>query len=420
MKYILFFLFIFQTSFSQELKRCFDSTMMVNNSFHRLKNSNLKSLDDIRMPKNARKFEGIVKIPVVVHIIHNNKTLAIGGANNGNISRDQVLTQIQVLNEDFRHKTGTLGFGNGGADTEIEFFLAIKDPNGNPTTGINRIYEASPSFDLNRDLSFMASLSYWDSKKYLNVWVTTLQKGYLGYGSTPYVPSLDLTDEEIDTEDGVFVDHRNFGKKIGTANSTDESRVIYNYGRTLTHELGHWLGLYHTWGDEFCGDDYVDDTPTTNSANQTRFCREKFSTCNGTRTRNLIENYMDYTPDSCMNMFTEGQKIRMRKVIELAPSRRMVALNGASMLLPKTSNLEASIFPNPVSNYLFFKVLIPDNQQISIDLIDNTGFVYLARKTIEKINSFVDEIDVQQLKQGLYLLRISTQTETKVVRFFKN
>ena len=419
MKKIVFALLIFLSGFGQEQPRCPEKTLLKSKKNYQQRIDALKNLDNLPKSPNARISVGLVyRIPVVVHVIHNNRSLSIGGETNQNISKEQILSQLKVLNDDYRNKMSPQNFNSNGSDVELEFFLATKDPEGKPTSGIIRVFNDQADYDLNSELEFVSSLSYWDSKKYLNVWVLALTDGYLGYGELPFLPSLGLEDQQNEKIDGIFVDYRNFGKGIGTSTIRND-RPIYSYGRTLTHEIGHWLGLFHTWGDAFCGDDLVEDTPTTNSANQTKFCRDKFSNCGGIRTRNLIENYMDYSPDSCMNSFTNGQKIRMRTVIEKFPNRRLVTLNGESMSLPQSAVLAVDVFPNPVSDKLFYRTLLPKQSKIFIEIFNETGnsLYQEAKNTTE---SYVDEIDVQNFKPGIYLIKINNEEASKTIRFFKN
>ena len=419
MKKIVLFLSIFFAGFSQEKPRCPENTLLKSKKEYLQRIDALKNLEILPEIPNARIGVGLVyKIPIVVHVIHNNRSLTIGGETNQNISKEQIQSQIKVLNDDYRNKTSTQNFNPSGSDVELEFFLATKDPDGKPTTGIIRVFNDQADYDLDSELEFVSSLSYWDSKKYLNVWVLELTDGYLGYGELPFLPSLGLEDQQNEKIDGIFVDYRNFGKGIGTSTIKND-RPIYSYGRTLTHEIGHWLGLFHTWGDAFCGDDLVEDTPTTNSANQTKFCRDKFSNCGGIRTRNLIENYMDYSPDSCMNSFTNGQKIRMRTVIEKFQNRRLVTLNGESMSLPQSTVLAVDVFPNPVVNKLFYRTLLPKQSKIFIEIFNETGNS-LYQEVKSTTESYVDEIDVQNFKPGIYLIRINNEEASKTIRFFKN
>lgn len=255
----------------------------------------------------------ILTIPVVVHVVHNVASSSIG---NRNISDEQILSQIRVLNEDFRKIMGTPGFNTSpvGADTRIEFCLANRDLNGAPTNGIVRVYNSKTSFSINDD-AYLKSLSLWPSHHYLNIWVTQLSQQMLGYAQFPSgsgVAGLGSVDEGAAT-DGVVIDYRFFGSE-GTV------RAPYDKGRTTTHEVGHWLGLRHIWGDSQCGTDYVHDTPRHESENHD--CGS-LSDCSGTgfSTQDMVENYMDYTPDACMNIYTNGQSERMRIVMQNSPRR---------------------------------------------------------------------------------------------------
>ena len=232
-------------------------------------------------------------IPVVVHIIHN------GGSEN--ISEAQVQSQIQILNEDYGKFTGTNGDGNG-VDTKVRFCLAKKDPNGNCTNGIVRIKSTLTNHQ-SYQRALMKELSFWDNTRYLNIYVVKSINGNVGgYSSFPGGPP---------DEDGVVVRHNLFGN-TGTASSS--------LGRTTTHELGHWFGLYHTFnngcGTDLCADgDYVCDTPPQSSpsynCNTLNTCSNDIPDVNDQK-----ENYMNYTPDACKDMFTNGQRQRIQATLD--------------------------------------------------------------------------------------------------------
>ena len=314
-KYFVFIsLLLHFSSFAQKTRFCanvaFDSIARISHPELLLRKIRYEQALEVHMQgqKNFRVAAEIIRIPVVVHIIHNQANGAIAGTN---ISDEQVFSQIKVLNEDYRRKVGTMGFNSNpiGADTEIEFFLASIDPDGKPSSGITRSFNLKQTYNVtnDNDRQIMSSLSYWDSNKYLNIWVAPLGSGFIGYGEFPFAESIEgLDSEATENLDGVYIDYTTFGRKIGT-----NTKGLYSFGRTATHEIGHWLGLYHPWGDERCGTDYVADTPQSTGPNSTAFCRDIFSTCAGVRTRNLIEDYMDYTPDSCMNIFTH--RIRFKQ-----------------------------------------------------------------------------------------------------------
>lgn len=362
-------------------------------------------------PGRSRVGEVIYRIPVVVHVVHNNSSGFVGGANNSNISDEQIASQIRVLNEDYRRMADTRGFNTNpiGADTGIEFFLARTDTDGNQTSGITRHYSQKTTFNVydksTGDDILLSQISYWPSDKYLNIWVTTLKNEYLGYAQFPEAEGIDgLSSLENELTDGVIIDYRYFGSDIGAVTSR-----TYRYGRTTTHEVGHWLGLIHTWGDAVCGTDFCNDTPPTESANQTTECPEKFSNCNGTRTRNQIENYLDYTPDACMNLFTQDQRTRMRAVIEASPRRQRVVRSADP--LPQTESLTVNVFPNPAQKQSTLEVLFTGFQSFQVDITDLSGRIIRSQNYTNYPSSSIT-IPLDALNRGVYFVKVHTDKET--------
>jgi hypothetical protein len=241
----------------------------------------------------------VITIPVVVHIVY--KTSA------QNVSNNDVYSQIQVLNEDFRKTNPDASsvpsaFSGVAADCEIEFCLAVRDPSGNVTTGITRTYTSSSSFSTNDDMKHNSSggKDAWNTSDYLNIWVCNISGGILGYAQFPNSGSAN--------EDGIVIDYAYFGDISAT--------YPYHKGRTATHEVGHWLNLRHIWGDSYCGNDYVSDTPTQASSNGGCPSFPSTSNCTGNAPNgDMFMNYMDYTYDACMYMFSTGQKTRMRATL---------------------------------------------------------------------------------------------------------
>lgn len=270
-----------------------------------------KKLQNIIKARKSSKLQTVngttlVRIPVVVHVIHNGTAIGVGA----NISDEQVLSQIQVLNEDFRKIAGTRGENSNpvGADTNIEFYLAKEDPDCNPTTGIQR-YDFSSiatSWDVqgNTD-SVLKPMTIWDSSRYMNMWTVTFSDPtYLGYGQFPGGPA--------DT-DGVVMDYHYFGSNDAPGVNLDSS-APYDLGRTTTHEVGHFLGLLHTFQGGCIGiGDEVADTPAVKEANFN--CPVGIDSCPSDPGLDMVENYMDYTDDACMNVFTIGQSARMDGVL---------------------------------------------------------------------------------------------------------
>lgn len=259
-----------------------------------------------QVDQSARPMRGGVRrIPVVVHIIQSSALVRI--------TDGRVQSQIDVLNEDFRKMNADTSnipapFVGVASDTEIEFCLATIDPNGCPTNGINRIISPENAHHEQDDEEQLKALIQWNPRMYLNIWVPEEVPTLLGYATFP--TSLSFAPEL----DGVVVNGQNFGRGNGIPAST------YDLGRTATHEVGHWLGLFHTFqggcgggSPSTCstGGDRICDTPPTANANYS--CPGTKNTCTETPTdlNDQTNNYMDYVDDRCMNMFTEGQKTRM-------------------------------------------------------------------------------------------------------------
>ncbi len=234
---------------------------------------------------------GVITIPVVVHVVYNTSA--------ENISVNQINSQIAILNEDFRRLNSDANNDwSQAADSEIEFCLASVDPQGNATNGITRTSTSVSSFSTNDNVKFNSTggKDAWPYQDYLNMWVCDLGGGLLGYAQFPGGPAA---------TDGVVTDYQYFGNQ-GTATPP------FDLGRTTTHEVGHWLNLRHIWGDGPCStDDFVADTPSSDNPNYG--CPLSHVSCGST---DMVANYMDYTDDSCMNLYTEGQKTRMRALFD--------------------------------------------------------------------------------------------------------
>ena len=244
---------------------------------------------------------GITRIPVVVHVVWNTPQQ--------NISDAQINSQIEVLNRDFRRVNPDVNntpapFLPLAADARIEFFLANVDPNGAPTTGINRRQTAVTSFGGDDGVKSQATggADAWPADRYLNIWVCQLGGGLLGYAQFPGGPAA---------TDGVVILHSAFGT-IGTA------APPFHLGRTSTHEIGHWLNLNHIWGDDgtgCSGTDNVADTPNQAGAN-TGTPTFPHVSCNNGPDGDMFMNYMDYVDDPAMFMFSAGQITRMQACLD--------------------------------------------------------------------------------------------------------
>jgi len=269
---------------------------------------------------NPQGERALVRIPVVVHVVYNTTA--------ENISDAQIQSQITVLNQDFRKLNADAAntpsaFAGLAGDANIEFCLASVDPNGNATSGILRVPTSATSFGTNNTVKSSASggSNPWNAGKYLNLWVCDISGSILGYAQFPGGSA---------STDGVVCDYQYFGT-IGTATAP------FNKGRTATHEVGHWLNLYHIWGDDgtgCTGSDQVTDTPNAGGPNYgcPAFPRV---TCSNGPNGDMFMNYMDYTDDACMFMFSNGQISRMQALFSTGGARNgLITSNGCGTPTP--------------------------------------------------------------------------------------
>lgn len=287
--------------------------------------------------KNQRsETGGIIYIPVVVHVIHNGDAYGV----DENITDEQVLSQITVMNQDFRRMAGTPGFNTNpvGADIQIQFVMAKADPNGNPTNGINRVNLCTASYagaDSNATIANVEAIkpqTIWNPLLYMNMWSVKWDgSGLLGYAQFP------ATGTATANTDGVVSGHTFFGSRTIYPGGNYGAGTQYDKGRTMTHEVGHYLGLYHTFqgGCSGAGDSCA-DTPAVATANYD--CPTGTDSCAGGGA-DMIENYMDYTDDSCMNVFTANQKTRIYSFMTATYPRR----NG---LRTSTKDIAIPLFAN--------------------------------------------------------------------------
>jgi Pregnancy-associated plasma protein-A/Secretion system C-terminal sorting domain len=339
----------------------------------------------------TRLESSIIKIPVVVHILYHTPEEKITDA--------QVISQIEALNKYFRRRNNDTAstpayFRALAADCEIEFKLATTAPGKKFSNGITRNYTPITKWAADDKMKFATEMGTdaWDTKNYLNIWVCNLNK-LAGYATTPGSDA---------SKDGIVISYKAFG-------TTGAVQSGYNQGKTAVHEIGHWLGLKHIWGDANCGEDGIEDTPK--QASYTMGCPSTVRiTCGNGPYGDMYMNYMDLTNDECVNMFTQGQKAKMRALFADGAFRSSILATNAFLLpevqlIPAVSEdpkwLEPRLYPNPASNELTLD-LSYDSRWIgkNIFVTNITGQDIMN----VQITSKIVKLNVTNLKPGLYFL----------------
>lgn len=331
----------------------------------------------------------LVIIPVVVHILYHE--------NAENLSDERVISQLKVLNECFRRDNADSvktpqRFAALAADCQIEFRLATSDPMRRPTNGIIRKYTPVKQWtmDDNMKSSAKAGSDGWDASQYLNIWVCNLGRT-AGYASFP---------GDAAEKDGIVINHKTFGINKFSG---------YDQGKTAVHEAGHWLGLRHIWGDEYCGDDLVGDTPK--QSNYTPGCPTGIrQSCSNGADGDMYMNYMDITLDNCVNLFTKGQKQRM--LAGFKPGGARFSLLSSKGLLPPLTNeiplpeappqwLHPQLYPNPAANMMTLDLSYDARWLGQTLTVTSMQGVVMMRITI---SSKIQSIPITNLRPGMYFL----------------
>jgi hypothetical protein len=355
-------------------------------------------LQQIITEKSYQKRANII-VPVVVHVVYK--------LDEENISDDQIHSQIQVLNDDFGfNNTNKLDVSHAfykycGA-SGIEFKLANIDPTGKPTNGItrtktNKDFWKEAEFE---DVKFTdyGGINSWDPTSYLNIWVANLDdsSNVLGFAIFP---------DELSTYpeyDGLVIRHEAFGTK-GTAGTNGFE--FASHGRTTTHEIGHWFNLFHIWGDTLCGNDMVADTEPADSANHAcpSFPLHPKNSCGSSENGEMFMNYMDYTSDECMNMFTIGQIERMKAALSTYRSK-LITSKGYSTAALAENDLPnyLEFYPNPSAGTIQLRITNDIGLNATITLVDIVGNTV---KTFEKTTNNMT-LSFDELPNGVYFIQL--------------
>lgn len=362
---------------------------------HRICLDSLEKQARASLNRPTGQIQGVITIPVVVHVVY--KTAA------ENLSDARIAEQLAVLNEDFRATNPEIAslppvWRPLAADAQLVFCLARQTPDGQPTTGIHRVQTQTGLFTYDDQVKYAATggVDAWDTQHYLNIWVCNM--GGLVFGYTPS-PGGDPA------EDGVVLDYR----AVGVTGTTAPT----NKGRTATHEIGHWLNLRHIWGDDAGCDssDFVADTP--NQASSTSGCPAfpKTDACASASPGAMFQNFMDYTHDNCMALFTHGQVARMRALFDPANGirREMLASKGCETPtnVPHPIQQSVRVWPQPGRGKVW--VAIPEAQLmknvvvIGFDgkIIESTSFSYA------QTSSNTIELNIENIANGIYLIKIN-------------
>lgn len=402
--YSLAFIFIYTSANAQ---RCY--TYEYSQKYPGISSSAIARVTEGTKPQRDTIANETIIIPVVIHILYNTPA--------ENISDAQVLSQLEALNNDYRRLNADASntpaaFASLAGNARITFCLAKVDPYGKQTTGIIRKYTTTQSWLAEDGMKYNAQGgdNAWDSKRYLNIWVCNLFGRSLGYSSLP--------GSQAD-RDGVVIQYNAFGTKGNVV-------APFNKGRTLTHEVGHWLGLKHLWGDASCGDDGIADTPPQQSFNNGCPAFPHKSSCSINNNGDMFMNYMDFTDDGCMNMFSKGQAIKMRSIFAVGGIRNSF-LNSSACdsnsvqraelpVQPVASKAAVTLFPNPAIKFITIE------GKVASDVIGKTlkicnayGAVVISRLlSAQKTN-----IGIQHLPAGVYFLKTGDGTGNKPIRFIK-
>jgi hypothetical protein len=334
--------------------------------------------------------ESIITIPVVIHNLYHHSS--------EKITVEQVMSQLAALNQCFRRRNADTVhtpsyFRSLAADCRIEFQLAISDPQKRSTTGIIRKYTPIKEWEADDKMKFSAEMGddAWDPNSYLNIWVCKLNR-VAGYASVP---------GDMASKDGVVIDILAFG--------TLYTLPGYEMGKTAVHEVAHWLGLRHLWGDQYCGDDGVADTPK--QAGYNIECPNVINiTCGNGPYGDMYMNYMDLTNDRCMNLFTHGQKARMRALFAPGgPRHKLLTSTGLNPplinLIPLPEEdprwLHPHLYPNPATHLMTIDLAYDSRWMGKTFSVLNLQGQTMMTSVISGKSQL---IDISKLQAGIYFI----------------
>jgi hypothetical protein len=347
-----------------------------------------------------------IRIPVVVHVLYH--------LPDENVSRSAIDLLMAALNRDFNKRNSDTAnipaiFKPLATSMGFEFKLATMDPKGNATTGIIKKYTPITYWLSDDKMKFNSTYGDdgWDSKSYLNIWICNM-KDVLGYST---FPGMDAK------KDGVVISYEDITKARATTPTMNDYR-------TIVHEVGHWLNLRHIWGEGYCGDDNVDDTPKQSAYTPGCPTGTRVS-CSNSMPGDMYMNYMDFTDDVCMNMFTLGQRKRARVLFEFGGARNSI-LFSKGLNTPATESAElpdyypkwlhVQLYPNPATTEIKMFFEYDDRWKGRKLLIYGiTGKLVISKI----ISSKIETIDISRLSPGTYYIDAWKEEEKVRLKFIK-
>jgi len=378
--------------------------------------------------------DSILQIPVVVHIVHENQT--------ENLPDSLIYNQIEVLNRSFRRNnpdtTDTRAvFDTLAGDARIEFYLADENPSGNPTTGITRTQTTKSSFfnftggtqsidEIKSDAD--GGKSPWPTNEYLNMWVGDVGGAVLGFAYPPVgAPDSMWSSGQLPNDSsvsGVVVHYEAFGRNNPLTSGPQLGRA--DEGGTAVHEVGHYLGLRHISGDGDCtADDYIDDTPSQNGqgggllgGGHHQTCAYGANTCQDSPIAypDMFENYMDYAPDSCTNLFTKDQIALMRTMV-LEERSELYETKGNDSTVTSSSNekpdvknertfgSQLTIAPNPSNGDVKIRADFQQPRNVTFEIYNNMG-KRVQKRTLVDSESLKQNVGLSNQPNGIYILKL--------------